>query len=150
MSTRCQIGFYYDDNDLMKPDALIYKHSDGYPDGVLPILVPFLKLFQERRGLDDVEYVAAWTMHHLIAEAIGRNKEFYEKYHKDGFNNPFAYPDGITCLGYGISNDFHGDLDYYYAVRRNKLEVYKVNYCEDDIKFSLIEGVHLVGEITNE
>ena len=35
MSTRCQIGFYAQGNDnLLKPDALLYRHSDGYPGTV--------------------------------------------------------------------------------------------------------------------
>ncbi len=33
MSTRCQIGFYEPrQKDLTKFEALIYRHSDGYPD----------------------------------------------------------------------------------------------------------------------
>jgi hypothetical protein len=38
MSTRCQIGFYPEKptkDTLQNPDALIYKHSDGYPEGVV-------------------------------------------------------------------------------------------------------------------
>jgi hypothetical protein len=49
MSTCCQIGFYEPDNfDLLKPDALLYRHSDGYPGGnggVLAEIVPFLRVF---------------------------------------------------------------------------------------------------------
>lgn len=48
MSTRCQIGFYEaEEKDLDNFEALIYRHSDGYPDtehGVLAAIVPFLQL----------------------------------------------------------------------------------------------------------
>jgi len=98
MSTRCQIGFYpYEDTPLEKWDALIYRHFDGYPDGVLPDIVPILKDFNKNRGLDDTEYASAW----LVAKL------------KDDY------------LNIGVSNQFHGDIEYYYAVYPNRIEVYE-------------------------
>ena len=39
MSTRCQIEFYDGEPvDAGEPAARIYKHSDGYPEGILPML----------------------------------------------------------------------------------------------------------------
>lgn len=121
MSTRCQIGFYHPDNDnLKKPNALIYQHCDGYPDsehGVIHALLPFLKEFHKERGLDDTEYAAAWCLHHLM---------------------PPMRPN-LSYTGYGICEEFHDDIAYYYAIRYNegwKLEVY-------DRKFALVQTLDI-------
>jgi len=102
MSTRCQIGFYEADaKDLNQWEALLYRHSDGYPDsdaGVPKTIVPILTDFNIHRGLSDIEYASAW----LVAKL------------KDGY------------LNIGICKDFHGDIEYYYAVYADgKLEVYE-------------------------
>ena len=101
MSTRCQIGFYKtDDAPLYKWDALIYRHSDGYPNtehGVLATLMPILADFAEHRGLSDTEYAAAWVVAKL----------------KDDY------------LNIGISRELHGDIEYFYAVTPNLLKVYE-------------------------
>ena len=73
MSTRCHIAVYESEGDAKedKHHALLYKHSDGYPEGVVPILEPFLKQFKEVRGLDDAEYLAAWTLRALMEHKEG-------------------------------------------------------------------------------
>lgn len=114
MSTRCQIGFYdVGNDDLAKPDALLYRHGDGEPGDVLPDLVPFLEMFHARRGLDDTEYAAAWCMHHLITIAIQDKLKLVERL--PGFFTHVP-ADGRDCHGFGVCNDFHHDIDFYYAV----------------------------------
>jgi hypothetical protein len=152
MSTRCQIGFYerkYE--DFLEPYTILYRHSDGYPEGVLPDLVPFLKLFQKRRGLFDVEYAAAWTMHHLIDLHVGRHKEYAEMCKKqDGVEHDWLPLDGKDCIGYGISDGFHADIEYYYAIEGATLKVYKVKmnfdrpFNTDD--FTLLDTIDLGDE----
>ncbi len=101
MSTRCQIGFYEPEaKDLTDFEALIYRHLDGYPEGVLPVIVPILKDFDINRGLDDVEYSAAWMVAKL----------------KDGY------------LNIGICKDFHGDINFFYAVYPDHIDVYNTHY----------------------
>ena len=103
MSTRCQIGFYEPESkDLNDFEALIYRHCDGYPEGVLPVIVPILKDFDIKRGLGDVEYSSAW----LVAKL------------KDGYIN------------IGICKDFHGDIAYFYAVYPDRVEVYNTHCSE--------------------
>lgn len=103
MSTRCQIGFYgKEEKNLKNWKVMIYQHWDGYPDhegGVIATVVPILKDFNKNRGLMDWEYASAWLVKEL----------------KDDY------------LNIGISNDFHGNIDFYYAVFPDELEVYKVN-----------------------
>lgn len=100
MSTRCQIGFYNaGETDLTKWDALLYRHCDGYPEGVLPDLQPFLMRFSKERGLEDIEYLAARTLVHLAG-------------------------DNTSLTGFGICKKFHGDIEYFYAICSSGVKVY--------------------------
>lgn len=99
MSTRCQIGFYEaGKEDLEDFEALIYRHCDGYPEGVLPDIMPILRDFNQNRGLSDIEYASAWL--------VAKLKEDY--------------------LNIGICKAFHGDIEFFYAVYPNKVVVYQV------------------------
>ena len=113
MSTRCQIAFYTGhDKDLPQFDALIYRHWDGYPSGVLPDLLPVLRDFHQHRGLGDVEYASAWL--------VSRWKNYY--------------------LNIGISKWFHGDIEWLYAVYPDgKVDVYKVEGYGDERQFTLAD-----------
>src|SRR3990172_9401880 len=106
MSTRCQIGFYeLEDTPLNKWEALIYRHSDGYPDtegGVIAIIAPILEDFNKNRGLDDLEYGSAWL--------VAKLKEDY--------------------LNIGISKYLHGDIEFFYAVSPQSIRVFKVNHVD--------------------
>jgi len=129
MSTRCNIGFYEKSptkTQILKPEALLYKHSDGYPDtenGVVGFILPFLQKFNEKRGLDDIEYASAQLMHFMIAESnAGMAKWWTEQYQSE---KPYE-PD---FLGYGICKPefLHWDIEYYYAISPTDLKVYEVN-----------------------
>lgn len=113
MSTRCQIGIggHVD----LEPEVLIYRHWDGYPEGVLKDLIPFLKKFDEKRGIQDTEYCAARLLQHFM---------------KDD-------PEGF--LGYGVSSglNFHSDIEFYYFIDIDKVNVYKVS-CEGE-NFTLLK-----------
>jgi|HubBroStandDraft_4_1064222.scaffolds.fasta_scaffold866718_2 hypothetical protein len=138
MSTRCQIGFYQPDNNrLLKPDALLYRHSNGYPGtvsgsecGVLPDLVPFLRLFYTRRGLDDIENAAAWTLHHLIDLHVTRQTQLREV---SQCARDYLPEDGKDFPGFGVCQEFHGDIRFFYAIRGPILKVFEVHWhLQDD------------------
>ena len=117
MSTRCQIAFYQaEPKDLNKFESLIYRHSDGYPTGVLPDILPFLKLWVKNRGIEDIEYCSARLLQKLCNEYDKGMNEMYE---------------GKT--GYGICVELHGDIEYLYAVYPNKVNVYEVKFGDEDI-----------------
>jgi hypothetical protein len=123
MSTRCQIGIYDEkETPLNKPNVLLYKHSDGYPEGVIPIIQPFLEDFSKKRGMDDVEYCSAWLLHALI-QSHGRT----------------------DYLGHGICGDrtFHGDIEYYYRIQPSEILVYKVRGSDDN--WPLIDTIKING-----
>ena len=147
MSTRCQIGFYKKgEKDLKKFQALIYKHSDGYPEGVLPILTPFLKEFNAKRGLNDIEYASAWCLHAIIQDHVLHNMEYMKERKKD--NWPSSMPeDGRDFLGHGICIGFHGDIEYFYAVYPDKLLVYETGYDKGPESWKKIKTIPLTDKV---
>ena len=132
MSTRCNIAFYDKKPEkLEKFEVLLYRHSDGYPKGVLPEIMPFLKGFKKKRGLNDIEYVSARLLQHLCNEYDGIMKPLELK---NGHNEKLIFT-GI--LGYGICNQFHGDIEYLYVIYPNKVEVYDIGKECFDEKYDL-------------
>jgi len=105
MSTRAQIGIY-EVNDLKsKPVTIIYRHSDGYPTGagaVMPDLVQFVSEIVEKRGSYDAEYLGAQLVYRFIEN----------------------HDCGVSGNGYGVSNDLHGDIRFYYAVTPEGVHVF--------------------------
>lgn len=149
MSTRCQIGVYRkDEKDLNKWEALIYRRSDGYPEGVLPDIIPFLKWFKTARGISDTEYVSARLLQWLTNEYDGVTAEIQKELKTtlpQHLSNDTT--SGYTgTLGFGICKDFHGDIEYFYAVYPNGVRVYEVTYSEkkqDPSKWILLRDINL-------
>jgi hypothetical protein len=133
MSTRCQIGVYETaEQKLSEPTALLYRHSDGYPGeldgsahGVLADVVPFVKHFGVGRGYDP-EYLAARLMQHLCNE--------YDKAVGSG---------SAGFLGYGICRAFHGDINYFYAIRPGSLTVYKTPFDSEPSEWKAYRVIEL-------
>lgn len=121
MSTRCQIGIYENKEKEHKDfEVLLYRHSDGYPEGVLPDIIPFLKRWKKQRGISDTEYIGARLLQHLCNEYDGLSKTTLKQLKsKDGFTG---------VLGHGICKDFHWDIAYFYKIYPNAVEVYKVKF----------------------
>lgn len=147
MSTRAQIGFYRNQNqNLSDFEALIYQHSDGYPDsenGVIANLAPFLRKFHRIRGLSDIEYASARTLQHLM----NGDDELMIEYSQNYKETPYG------LLGYGISNQFHGDIEYLYAVySTGMLKVYETSMRTGNIKdnVKLIKTFDLSAIVTPE
>ena len=126
MSTRSQIGFYEKgEKDFSKFRALLYRHSDGYPSGVLPDIIPFLIWWRKTRGTD-IEYCSARLLQYICNEYDGSTKDFTKKlnWKKD------EGPTGI--YGHGICNTFHWDIAYFYKIMPEVVEVYKVPFGADE------------------
>jgi len=100
------IGIYeHPDSNLENWHTLIYKHHDGYIEGVLPILIPLLIEFDKKRSLTNTEYLSAY----IVARLKG---------------------DRFTAVG--IAKDLHADIEFFYAVFEDRVEVFEVEY---DIDF---------------
>ena len=142
MSTRCQIGFYKNkEQKLQDFGALIYRHSDGYPDtedGVIEAIAPFLKCWKQERGLSDTEYASARLLQYLCNN-YDKQMIDIEKPHREK-------PAYAGILGHGICKDFHGDIAYFYRVYPDVLEVFKVGNIWDKFdekEFKLIKTIEL-------
>jgi len=148
MSTRCQIGFYEkDEQDLSKWEALLYRHSDGYPGkedgseyGVLADIVPFLKWWNNNRGIADLEYCSARLLQHLCNQYDKEMSESEIKHQNAVVSERLRFT-GI--LGHGICKIFHGDIEYFYAIYPDRLEVYKVPYDENWQSWKKIRTIRL-------
>ena len=124
MSTRCQIEFVCKSEYKKKKNnesILVYRHSDGYPEGVIPDLKKFLKWIGRR--IEDIEYTAA----NFIYWSKRLHEEFYyhEKYgggiDKKGQELKWSVPQDFNStllIGFGIceKDGFHGDIAYFYNV----------------------------------
>ena len=137
MSTRCQIAFYENEKekDLSKFNALVYRHSDGYPGsiekgkeeyGVLADILPFLQWFKKKRGLKDMEYTSARLLQWLCNEydeMIDKTEEKIARQEKK--KREFIFT-GI--LGHGISKNFHGDIEFLFAIYPNRVDVFETEF----------------------
>ena len=122
MSTRCQIEFKHVRKYLGSKEVVdrrtIYRHSDGYPEGVIPDLKRFLSWNAERNN--DIEYQTAnfiyWSKRQYEDDYF--NKEEKKKVH--WFDNA---NDQLGC-GFGVcaNDELHGDIEYYYEVVREVRE----------------------------
>jgi len=146
MSTRCQIAFYDDvkEDELNNFEALIYRHSDGYPEepGVLPDLIKFFTKWIKAGRMNDMQYTAARCLQFLTnlydkqVDLKSMSKDLIKR----------MYPGGIVSTGYGISGGFHGDIEYLYAIYPDRIDVYEVSFGDNDID----KRVNLLKEHTHK
>lgn len=104
MSTRSQIKLKNSTNNIH-----IYKHSDGYPEGVLPVLVPFVKDFMAERGYEE-DYILAQIVRRFAVVQHYENLKFREKYPQLKGSSDYEF------LGWGLDCEKHGDIQYLYEI----------------------------------
>ncbi len=93
MSTRAQIRIKGGGED----GIYIYKHCDGYPEGVIPMLKPFVDQFQKERGCDDEAYLLAQIVRVF---ALDEQERIVSG----------------ECTGWGVDRVEHGDTEYLYEI----------------------------------
>lgn len=138
VSTRASVHFYRWADD--KPSAMVYRHSDGYPDGLGSDLLRFFEDV-ERQTRDtrfsDASYLAAkfvvWQARQYARRFDTKRGEFVP--HGD------ARP--LDFLGVGVLTSDPGDIEYRYHVRcgpwrggesprRPDVEVEEVPFADDE------------------
>lgn len=153
MSTRCQIGFYRSkEAPIGKWEALLYRHSDGYPDGVLPEIEPFLRWWEVQRGMSDIEYCSARLLQYLCNEYDGASRQIAKEITGKAVDILGKNTDYTGILCYGICKGFHGDIEYFYKIYPYGIDVYKVpflrNFKVDPTRWSLDKEILLRKEET--
>ena len=81
MSTRANIVFLYEGKGTSTDleglndscDAVLYNHSDGYPEGLGKLLIGFMKTEWFREWNDDPQYLAAMCLVYLYNERNNGN-----------------------------------------------------------------------------
>jgi hypothetical protein len=105
---------------------IFYQHADGYPEGVMPMLMWFIEEMKGGRIRNNVEQAAGWLivygrreLDRIMERAVLDNPENEESVHR-------LY--GWKCGTIEPSVDIHGDIEYYYVVDLRKLtaKAYKV------------------------
>jgi len=107
MSTRCQI-------EVSGEPVRLYKHSDGYPSGVMPILEKVVAEFELARGFFDGPYLLARIGQRFMNESDDGTRKFRDKMASAGL--PLADNAESFVLGYGYDTEVHGDIEYMYTV----------------------------------
>ena len=114
MSTRALIHFVW--GNSKSPEAMIYRHSDGYPEGLGEDLKRFLDEVEKQTSdtrFNDPSYLAAkWVV--FDAEAHCQNsRDFPGVYGIDS-----EHTGGNLCfLGVGVICRDPGGIEYRYIVR---------------------------------
>jgi len=118
MSTRCTIHFH--NGEAKKPEAIVYRHSDGYPGGETGVLADMQRFFgaveEEAPGdtrFHDPSYLAAKF---VVWQARENNR--YSFTHQSPRTAGVAAPEGsLAFLGVGVVMQDPGDIEYRYHVR---------------------------------
>ena len=102
-----------------KPDAIVYRHCDGYPEGLGCDLKRFVKLVSTLRDkrFYDPEYLAAkWVVFDAISNVISmaERSEKTGRWKVEGFIVKSA--SYLNFVGVGVCVEDHGDVDYIYRV----------------------------------
>ena len=138
MSTRAQIVVMRDETTMY--DVKIYKHGDGYPDGVLPTLEPFAKAFAADRGKDPEYMVPQIIRRFAIDDAVEHAKRI-----ADNPSEARWYEPTKSFTGWGLSTYWHGDIEYLYKVFPDgRVEAHSVNVIPDDLPDSVFPSTKLV------
>ena len=110
MSTRCTIHFH--DGAEEEPTAIIYRHSDGYPDGILPDLEQFFADVREQTEdtrFGDPSYLAAkYVVWQADQYSSSRNWNLPDA--------PRIKGNMLNFLSLGVLMKDPGDIEYRYHI----------------------------------
>lgn len=98
-----------------------YKHSDGYPDGMLEQLNLFMKWVKEKKIRDNLQQAAGWL---IIIGALEYNTipscEFEAPHYPDGIGygkiTTIKDPADWKCGSFEPTTCIHGDIAYLYII----------------------------------
>jgi len=129
MSTRCQIIVKDEESEQW-----FYRHSDGYPDGVMPILEIFLKWAKEGKIRRNVEQACGWLIllgaiedQTLLSTCFpeGGKKSYDQDRQKINNTLDCFEPNDWKVGAFEICpcKEQHGDIEYLYIVDLEKLTI---------------------------
>jgi len=103
----------------------LYKRFDGYPAGVLDVLIPFVADFEANRGCNAFGYLLArMTMAFGEAEEKDRLRRLADLKRKDSI----WFTKRNYNTGFGLGDTWHSDLKYAYVIDlKATIKVYAVS-----------------------
>ena len=104
MGTRCNIKVT-DGRDTL----WYYRHSDGYPESVLPSLEPLMDALRAGHVRDNVGQFSGWLV------VIG-NKEYNRTRSLPRVTNAWSGGSSWKCGAYEPTTNQHGDIEYLYHI----------------------------------
>ncbi len=128
MSTRCNIIIKDACSKLY-----FYRHSDGYPEGAMPVLEKFLALVKAGKIRDNVGQAAGWL---IILGASEYDVHGYSSsdVNKAGdprnslLNEVAADPKGWKVGSIEPTDGLHSDIEHLYIIDLDKREIFQ---CHD-------------------
>jgi len=139
MSTRANIiikekGSYTDNNGKQKnysEKLYFYRHSDGYPEGTMPLLVTFINAMREGKIRNNVGQSAGWLImlgaveynsipkFELEPHAVGRRA------YGDVTTTKFSEEDfsGWKVGAIEPTTGIHGDIEYKYVIDVKTMDI---------------------------
>jgi hypothetical protein len=124
LSTRCTVHFH--DDGTEEPEAIIYRHSDGYPSGVLPDIEAFFAACENGTAanggrpdtrFNDPSYLAAKFVVYQSQSLRRHMDQFYAELAKDDAEGYYADKGSrseLDFLGTGIMAEDPMDIEYRY------------------------------------
>jgi hypothetical protein len=111
MSTRATVHFTYADEN--KPTAIVYRHSDGYPEGLGKDLEKFFDAVEAQTSdtrFDDPSYLAAKFV-------VWQADQYTVKYDRSSPEPKETKGNMLDFLSVGIVMSDPGDIEYRYTVK---------------------------------
>ena len=121
MSTRAQVII----KDEFGDELRFYRHSDGYPEGIMPSLEKFLSWVKEGKIRDNVEQSAGW----LILIGAEEYRERYDDTLKESVTQPEDdRVSGWMCGAFEpcACRSLHGDIEHLYEIDLNEKSIREV------------------------
>ncbi len=127
MSTRANIILKDGDEQLF-----FYRHSDGYPEGALPLLEKFLEMVKNRNLRDNLSQSAGWL---IMLGAIEYNSILPYKLQPENYPGQKRYSDLSTVRppanngsdwkvgSIEPTTGIHGDIEWLYTIDLVKKEI---------------------------
>jgi hypothetical protein len=125
MSTRCQVIL----KDKWGHELWFYRHSDGYPEGVMPSLEQFLGWLKKGLIRDNVEQAGGWLIL-LGAKEYGSNHSYAKGKWVEipkSLDELFAPGKDNSGMGWKCGayepcshHEKHGDIEYLYTIDLEK------------------------------
>jgi hypothetical protein len=109
-------------------ELIFYKHSDGYPEGVMPILNKFMEWIKEGKIRDNVSQAGGWlillgAMEYNTMPNFETEKAHFEGGKAYGNIDTIEAPKDWKCGAYEPTTGIHGDIEFLYEVDLTNKEI---------------------------